>query len=135
MLGAANMEQFFGAILFIVLSFTGYVIRDGWPSWKDNLTKWGAPPWVIRLSTQIARFSGAIPCGIGAYIFTQNLLFSLAFFVSTWGGYYLDQKHGEGQSATGPMDAIYLGISGVSSMCLYGILYFAWWDNPWLVLV
>jgi hypothetical protein len=95
--------------LCILLFAAGGLVRDGWPATG---------------STHLARFLGGFLCGLGVLAICAPLS-ALTIGSAIWLGFYLDQKHGDGQSATGWRDAGFLLLSGVTSLVpLAGV---AWW--------
>lgn len=92
----------------VALFALGHVVRDGWPALG---------------STHAARALGAAFCGFGAIATTRFPWASSAVWLGVWLGFYLDQKHGEGQNAgtavnSWLVDYGYLTLSGVTSVLL-----------------
>jgi hypothetical protein len=119
-------------LLCILLFAAGHVLRDGWPSYKAMLaglvgTRW---EWLYHLSTQLARLSGAILCGIGAAL-VGGSLFGLIVGAAILAGFYVDMKHGEGQGADTWASYSFLMLSGITSMAPLALVLL----NPWLLLV
>src|SRR5258708_2585302 len=103
-------------LVCIALFAFGHVVRDGWPAWKDILAGLVGTrfEWVYHLSTQLARISGAVICGLGA-LMVHDWTMALELSGAILAGFYFDMKHGEGQGATTCDDAGYLALSGVTS--------------------
>ena len=78
----------------------GHAIRDGFPSLG---------------STALARILGGTVCGIGLFFF-YNWIEAIVLTLSVIAGFYIDQKHGEGQRAAGVADFKWLLISGTTSV-------------------
>lgn len=114
--------------LFSALSCTflcgwGHIVRDGEPSFKKLL---GPTNPLYHLSTQLARLSGALICGLGLCLVYPALTASM-LGLSILIGFYTDQKHGEGQGAATWKDAMYLTLSGVTSVIplVSALVYFS----------
>lgn len=120
--------------LCIVLFAAGHLVRDGWPPWRPLVLTW--PPLLQRIfnPTQLARVSGAVLCGAGAWAVHPPLA-SLWLALAVLAGFYGDMKHGDGQSATGWRDAGFLALSGVTS--LGPLAAVEWWlsGDPHRVLI
>jgi hypothetical protein len=119
------------AALGVALFAWGHDVRDGNPGFKGMLaglvgTRW---EWVYHLSTHFARALGGALCGLGGLAIFGPTWAALACWLGIWGGFYFDQKHGEGQANQGfAHDAPYLALSGLTSLLplsiLLGALYF-----------
>jgi hypothetical protein len=111
-------------ILFIGLVTLAHVIRDGWPDLR-RLTAGKLGTTAARVfATLICAFAGGL---IGGLI---GALLGLSIGI----GFWADQKHGEGQEARGWRDAMWLSISGLTSLAppalASGVLI-----EPWCVLI
>ena len=94
-------------LLTAILCFAGgHVFRDGWPGTG---------------STQTARIVGALICGIGAAVATTPHV-AVVVALGVLLGFYLDQKHAEGQQARDWVDAGFLALSGISSLAPLALL-------------
>jgi hypothetical protein len=106
-----------GAMLCILAFAAGHLWRDGTPSYKDILaglvgTRW---EWLYHLSTQLARVTGALLCGLGALgVFSAGD--SALIAAGVLAGFYADARHGDGQQARGWGDVKYLLLSGITSL-------------------
>jgi hypothetical protein len=71
---------------------------------------------------------GLLAIGAGM---THFGLWGVLFGLAIWIGFYLDQKHGEGQNANKPMDVFWLSLSGTTSLALAALsiwyLTGIWW--------
>jgi hypothetical protein len=88
--------------LCIFLFAWGHLYRDGYPATH---------------STHLARAIGGFMALAGA-IGAIGPAWGAAVGLAIWIGFYVDQKHGEGQNATGWRDVGFLALSGVTSLLL-----------------
>jgi hypothetical protein len=111
-------------VLFIGLVTLAHVIRDGWPDLRALTAGKLGTTAARAFATLICAFAGAL---IGGLIGT---LLGLSIGI----GFWADQKHGEGQEARGWRDAMWLSVSGLTSLAppalASGVLI-----DPWCALI
>src|SRR5690348_16751212 len=104
----AAMLALLSVLAGVLLCAWGHDIRDGHPALG---------------TTHGARALGGLACGLGAAALFGASWPALAAWLGVWGGFYTDQKHGEGQANGGFLhDAPYLMLSGVTSWAPVAIL-------------
>lgn len=121
------------AICVALFAF-GHLVRDGWPPFKETLMGLHAPAWIVSLSTQLARVTGALLCGLGVFFVALGWYPAVLIGAAILAGFYTDTKHGEGQQAGKGdnrwwSDVAYLSLSGVTSMIPLAAL--AWVYADW----
>jgi hypothetical protein len=108
-------------LLTILLFAVGHMIRDGWPTLN---------------STQAARALGAFVCFLGAWA-TLPIMLAAVVGAAVLVGFYCDTDHAEGQ---GPWNgnwsnALYLSISGVTSMAPLAVALTLWHMDAWYLVL
>jgi hypothetical protein len=104
-------------VLAILLLALGHLVRDG------------SPPLG---KTQVARYAGLVLCVMGAALAIGRVspTWALVAGLCVGIGYWLDQRHGEGQGADDWEDARDLAISGATSLALL-IGFMGWFAGEW----
>lgn len=112
------LPHWIGPLLCVVLTSAGHLVRDGWP--PIGMTNLGSRPvgGLLCILGCIALFGWAIGGALGLSVFI---------------GFWLDQKHGEGQRARNWEDAGYLAISGSTSVAFATAV--AWYFYGWPAFV
>jgi hypothetical protein len=97
-------------IACIILCAAGHLFRDGWPPTGGDA---------------LPRIGGGFLCGLGVALVVWSAGGSWFIPPAIWGGiaigFYIDQDHAAGQSASGWSNVLYLTISGLTSMAALAI--------------
>jgi hypothetical protein len=109
-------------LLAVALFAAGHLVRDGVP---------------VMGKTLAARYAGLVLCVMGAAVGMGTPLWGLLAGLATGVGYWLDQRHGEGQWPEDWRDARDLAISGITSLALLAVVlgFYVMWQYGVLVLL
>lgn len=105
----------FVLILVAFVFFAASVLRDGWPSFGPG-------------RTQLCRIVSALICVAGGYLAVPNWT-GAAYGLAVGLGFWTDRDHANGQQARDAEDALWLAVSGATSVVVLALLS-GWLINP-----